>query len=233
MKRIRKTNPPQELLEWIQVQQKDKLECNYQVLQGKPAHIALKEKLLKEQGYLCAYTGIKISVDTSHMEHLKPRKTCTEIEEVDYRNVVACFPKDENDTPCSFGAKPKGDWWNEEEFVSPCQENCERRFSFSWQGTVSPTLDNDDPVKITIEKLGLNKDPDLSEENNQTGEYHVHDRRRDAIKAFFGFSKNPKIASLTKREAEILLRTIYKTDANGHLKQFCFVLKHLLERYIK
>lgn len=232
MRRIRKTNPPQELLEWILIQQKTNLECNYQVLQGKPAHIVLKAKLLEEQGYLCAYTGIRISVDTSHVEHLKPRKECTEIEEVDYRNVVACFPKDENDNSCSFGAKLKDDWWNEKEFVSPCQEDCERRFSFNWKGTVFPTLDNDDPVRITIEKLGLNKNHNSSH-NAQTGEYHVHDRRHNAIKAFFGFSKNPKIAPLTKREAEILLRTIYTTDVNGHLKEFCFVLKPLLERYIK
>jgi len=264
MKKISKTNPPTKYLQWIKAQEKlsesqneleekDKLLFKYEDGIEREVFDTLKQKLIEEQGYLCAYTGIKILPDiknedgrisktgTFHIEHLKPRTICNKeqqeqgniiSESLDYRNMVACYPKDENNTSCSFGAKRKDSWWNEKEFISPCQEDCERRFSYSWSGTVSSALDDDDQVTITIEKLGLNKNHNSSH-NNQTGEYHVHDRRHDAIKAFFGFSKSRRIAPLTKKEAKILLRTIYTTDANGHLKEFCFVLKPLLERYIK
>ena len=183
--------------------------------------------------------GQILKIGTFHVEHLKPRTICNKeqqdqgniiSESLDYRNMVACYPKDENNTSCSFGAKFKDDWWNEEEFISPCQEDCERRFVFSWSGNVSPALDNDYAATQTIKKLRLNKDPDTSQ-NNHTGEYHVHDRRSDAIKAFFGFGENFK--PLTKKDAEKLLRTIHNTDTNGHLREFCFVFKQLLERHIK
>ncbi|MGK7872308.1 MAG: hypothetical protein AB4426_03010 [Xenococcaceae cyanobacterium] len=101
MKRIRKTHPPQDLSDWIKLQQDNELECTYEVLQGNPAHVALKTKLLKEQGYLCAYTGLRITSESSHIEHLKPRNKCIGLQAVDYRNMVACFPKDGGDT--SYG----------------------------------------------------------------------------------------------------------------------------------
>ena len=256
MKKINKTHPPLEYLQWLKIQketgEKGNLYFNYDEGIESEAFNALKQKLIEEQGYLCAYTGIRISSDikvdgivlgkgTFHVEHLKPRTICKKeqkeqgniiSEDLDYRNMVACYPKDENDASCSFGAKSKDDWWDEEEFISPCQEDCERRFSFSWSGIVSPTLDEDYAAKKTIEKLGLNK-PTNSKQNKPAGEYHVHDRRRDVIEAFFRFGQNSKRKPLTKKEAENLLRTIDNTDGNGHLKEFCFVIKQLLVRHIK
>jgi uncharacterized protein (TIGR02646 family) len=257
MRKIRKTHAPVAYSQWIKEQkelgEKDNLRFNYDSGIGAEAFEALKKKLITEQGYLCAYTGMRILADTKniigqvikkgtfHIEHLKPRTICKKeqkvqgtiiSEDLDYRNMVACYPKEEEQNSYSFGAKLKDDWWNEEEFVSPCQEDCEKRFSFNWKGTVSPTLEDDHAARKTIEILGLNKASN-SNRNNQTGEYHVHERRHDAIKAVFGFSKNPKIPPLTKKEAEILLRAIDNTDRDGHLKEFCFVIKQLLERHIK
>ena len=259
MKKISKTYPPTEYLQWLKSQEqlgeKDKLYFNYDMGIERDPFDALKKKLIEEQGYLCAYTGMEISPDiknidgqitkigTFHIEHLKPRTLCKEeqkdkktiiSEDLDYRNMVACYPKDESDTSCSFGAKLKDDWWNEEEFVSPCQDDCERRFTFSWKGNVSPTLDTDYAAKKTIEILGLNKSSkSSSQQNNQTGEYLIHDQRRDVIEAYFRIGTNSKTKMLTKKEAESLLRGIYKKDVNGHLQEFCFVLKQLLERHIK
>jgi uncharacterized protein (TIGR02646 family) len=259
MKKISKTYPPTEYLQWLKCQEqlgiKDKLQFNYDTGIDREPFDALKKKLIEEQGYLCAYTGMKILPDiknidgqiteigTFHIEHLKPRTLCKQeqkdkkkvlSEDLDYQNIVACYPKDENDTPCSFGAKLKDDWWDEKEFISPCQDDCERRFSFSWNGNVSSTIDEDHAAKKTIEILGLNKvSKSKSHENNQTGEYHIHDRRRDVIQAYFRIGKNLKTKMLTKKQAEFLLRNIYEKDANGHLQEFCFVLKQLLERHIK
>jgi uncharacterized protein (TIGR02646 family) len=230
MKRISKTNAPPALLDWIQ--QNKNLNCTYDDLLGTPAHIALKAQLLKEQGYLCAYTGLRISADTSHVEHLKPQTKCVDLEDVEYRNVVACFPKDGGDKSQGFGAPFKGGWWNEAEFVSPCQEDCERRFSFNWSGIVAPTLTDDQAALKTIEIIGLNKDPQDNPET-QPGRYHLQDRRRDAIKGLFRFGKNSRTKSLTQAEAKRILRAIVQPNQSGQLTEFCFVFEQLLPRYIK
>jgi uncharacterized protein (TIGR02646 family) len=232
MKRIRKTHAPQALSDWIK-ENKD-LNCKYDDLVGNPAHVALKAQLLKEQGYLCAYTGKRICVDTSHIEHLKPQNKCIDLEDVDYRNVVACFPKDGGNTSLGYGATFKGGWWDESEFVSPCQEGCERRFSFGWTGKVAPTLTDDSAAIKTIQILGLNKPETESDttQNAPQAESHIQDIRRAAIRGFFGFGKNSK--ELTKAQAEQILRTISSPDpSTHHLQEFCFVLEQLLHRHIK
>lgn len=227
MKRIRKTHPPKEFSEWLK--ENEGLDCTYDALQGKDAHAVLKRHLLREQGYLCAYTGVRISEESSHIEHLKPQSECKKVEnseqfpyleDVEYRNMVACFPKDGGDISYGYGAPIKGGWWNEDEFVSPCQEDCEHRFSYAWNGKVSSAHNDDNAASQTIEIVGLNAQK-------------LKDKRCSAIKSFFGFSSNPKIKELSQRDAQVLLRTIGNSDSIGKLKEFCFVFEKLLPKYIK
>ncbi len=226
MKRIRKTHPPREFLEWLK--ENEGLDCSYAALQGKEAHKVLKNHLLREQGFLCAYTGVSISQEESHIEHIKPQKVCKKIpnpgksylEDVEYRNIVACFPKDGADKSHGYGAPIKENWWNEELFISPCQEDCERRFIYKWGGKVSPAQENDTAANTTIDILGLNAKS-------------LQDRRKGAIKGFFGFSTKLKTKMLSKPEAKALLAIIGKPDSTGKLPEFCFVFEQLLPRYIK
>ena len=69
MRRIRKTHPPASLRQWINTN-KTLPNFNYDALPGAVKN-DLKERLLSEQGFLCAYTGLGIE-DNSHIEHLKP-----------------------------------------------------------------------------------------------------------------------------------------------------------------
>lgn len=228
MKRIRKTHPPREFLNWINTQIESGLELTYTALEGKPEHLALKKKLLKEQGYLCAYTGLSISLDASHIEHLKPQTVCKNVEnperyryldDIEYRNMVACFPKDGGDISYGYGAPVKGGWWNESEFVSPCQEDCEKRFSYKMASKVSPVDENDIAAKKTIEVIGLNARSLL-------------DKRKSKILGFFGIGKNSSNKPLSKLKAQEFLNTIGKPDSTGKLTEFCFVYEQLLPRYI-
>jgi uncharacterized protein (TIGR02646 family) len=220
MKRIRKTHPPKEFLEWIQKRRAADQRCNYKSLSGSP-HIKLKEHLLKEQGYICAYTGIRIKKESSHIEHLKPQTQCTDDETIDYYNVVACFPMDGGDTSYGFGAPlNKGDSWKEGEMVSPCDAICETKFSFSWKGKVFPA-DKDDEVAIkTISRLGLDSQG-------------LRDRRYAAIKVFFGFSSNPRVKKLDKQTARRRLEEIYRQDSSNQFVEYCFVIRQLLYKHIK
>lgn len=226
MKRIRKTHPPREFLEWLK--ENEGLDCSYAALQGKEAHTVLKNNLLREQGFLCAYTGVSISEEDSHIEHIKPQTVCRKVpnpgnsylEDVEYRNMVACFPQDGGDVSHGYGAPIKGGWWNEEQFISPCQEDCERRFIYKWGGKVSPAQENDTAANTTIDILGLNAKS-------------LEDRRYRAIVGFFGFSSKRKTKELSQRDAKALLTIIDKPDSTGKLSEFCFVFEQLLPKYIK
>ncbi|AFY81208.1 retron system putative HNH endonuclease [Oscillatoria acuminata] len=226
MKRIRKTHPPREFLEWLK--ENEGLDCSYAALQGKEAHIVLKNHLLREQGFICAYTGVSISEEESHIEHIKPQSVCrtvpnpgkTYLEDVEYRNMVACFPQDGGDVSHGYGAPIKGGWWNEEQFVSPCQEDCERRFIYGWRGKISPSQENDTAANTTIDILELNAKS-------------LKDRRYRAIVGFFGFSSKYKTKELGQREAKALLTIIGKPNSGGKLQEFCFVFEQLSPKYIK
>ena len=213
MRQIRKTHPPKALLDWFAVNRE--LNCSYGALLGHPAHIELKQYLIREQGFLCAYTGREILGESSHVEHLKPQSLCTGHEDVDYRNIVACFPGNGGDTSHGYGAPVKGDWWEEDLFVSPLAEDCERRFVFSWSGKISPNPKDHHGAQETIKVLKLDH------------ENLVHLRRK-AIHGFFGFDNTKP---LSKRDARRLLATMDRPNAEGKLTPFCFVLKPLLAKH--
>ncbi|MDM5057407.1 retron system putative HNH endonuclease [Aeromonas rivipollensis] len=217
MRRIVKTHPPIELTAWRE--ENRELNHSYKDMLGTEAHKKLKEKLLKEQGWLCAYTGKKIENDTSHVEHLKPQTTCDEWEDVDYKNVVACFPADGGDITHGYGAPKKGGWWEAGKFISPLVTDCERRFKFSWSGHVSPNPTDHPAAKMTIDVLRLD-------------EKALQQLRKSRIDGFFGFGTKSRTKPLSKADAKIVLANIDRVNEDGQLREFCFVLKQLLPKYI-
>lgn len=217
MKKIRKTNPPQALREWLVVNAD--LDHSYRTLLGSDACAELKTQLLQEQGYLCAYTGQRIADEISHIEHLKPQNQCVDGEDVDYRNVVTCFPSSGGDISHGYGAPKKGGWWWPDQFVSPLNDDCERRFSFAWSGHVSAQPEANEAARETINVIGLDVEK-------------LRQLRRSRIKGFFGLGTRSFAKPLLKSEAHKLLVTIEQKDGQGQFVEFCFVLKQLLPKYI-
>lgn len=224
MKKIVKTHAPQSLRDWCN--KNKELNHSYKELCGSQEHKELKEKLFTEQGQICAYTGRRIYLDDTdildnwHVEHIKPQNQCAEWEDVDYRNIVACFPVDGGDTSYGYGAPVKGGWWDESLFVSPLSGDCERRFRFTWSGQVYPNPETHKGAKKTIEILKLdNKD--------------LQNLRKARIDGFFGFGSRTQSRPLSIPDAKRTLEIIEKYDGNGRLSEFCFVLKQLLQKYIK
>lgn len=217
MRRIVKTHAPTELNAWCEANREHN--HTYMDMLGTEAHQKLKGKLLKEQGGLCAYTGRGIDNQTSHVEHLKPQTVCEEWEDVEYRNVVACFPADGGDKSHGYGAPIKGGWWNEENFVSPLSEDCERRFRFSWNGHIYPSPEDHQAAKETIDVLRLD-------------EKALQLLRKSRIDGFFGFGARTRVRPLSIADAKTALSNIECFDGNGRLNEFCFVLKQLLPKYI-
>ena len=228
MRKIVKTHAPKTLREWCSVNKN--LNHSYDDLRGSQAYKDLKEKLLDEQGKICAYTGRTISfpIDSDHLnvsgnwhvEHLKPQNQCDEWEDVEYRNVVACFPADGGDTSYGYGAPVKGGWWDETLFVSPLSDDCERRFRFSWSGHIYPNPEDHRGAKKTIEVLELDNK-------------FLRELRKARIYGFFGFGRHNRQGPISVAEAQTALEKIDQFDNNGYLREFCFVLKQLLPKYIE
>lgn len=218
MRRVTKTHPPQELTAWRDANRE--VNHTYHDLTGTEAHRALKFKLLQEQGWLCAYTGRSIDSDSSHIEHVKPQCECAEWEDVEYRNVVACFPADGGDVSHGYGAPIKASWWDEQRFVTPLSEECERRFRFVWSGHVHPSPDGHECAIVTIDALRLDAVP-------------LRQLRKARIDGFFGFGPRARTRPLSIDEARTVLANIEYRDNNGRLQEFCFVLKQLLPKYIE
>ena len=69
---------------------------------------ALLAALIIEQGALCAYTMRRIGADSAHVEHIKPESRCRADQpesDLDYGNMVACFPRDGMKRACRYGAR--------------------------------------------------------------------------------------------------------------------------------
>lgn len=216
MRKIIKTHPPAKFLQWLK--ENEELDRSYAALQGKDAHSALKKFLLREQGYLCAYTGRAIGDSDSHMEHIKPQTMCVDLEDVEYKNVLAGFPADGGDVSYGYGAPVKGGEWDEEKFISPCSDDCERRFKFSWKGKIREANSDDDSATYTIGLLKLDHD-------------NLADLRHKAINGFFGFGKN--LTPISAADAKSLLAKIDTPNSSGKFTAFCFAIKQLLPGYIK
>jgi uncharacterized protein (TIGR02646 family) len=215
MRKIRKTHPPPAYRDWLTDNRRTPA-CCYDALPGGLKR-TLRHHLLDEQGWLCAYTGLGIDEDTSHIEHLKPQSCCVDGEDVDYRNLVACFPLDGGDTSHGFGAPMKGHWWDPALFVSPLDDASERRFRFTWSGRIAPRPDDHPGARETIAHLGLDGDS----------------LAKLRFRAIRGFLIDARGALVEKSEARRLLAAIDRPDADGRLRPFCFVLKQLLERIVR
>lgn len=218
MRRISKTHPPKKLKDWRDAN-KDTNHA-YRDLLGTDTHRALKSKLLEEQGWLCAYTGRTISENLSHIEHLKPQSACAEWEDVEYRNVVACFPAGGGDISHGYGAPFKANWWDQHQFVSPLSLDCERRFRFAWSGHMHPNPSDNAAAKATIENIRLDADP-------------LRRLRKKTIDGFFGYGARTRNRPLSIEQAKVALERIDRAESDGRLREFCFVLKQLLPKYIE
>jgi uncharacterized protein (TIGR02646 family) len=223
MRTIDKRSEPGDHTEWRAANQGD---VNYGYdLMGAKLRETVKESLLKEQGWICAYTGRAINMDTSHIEHLLPQKSWKAQRglDVDYNNMVACWPEPGHKPEPEYGARFKANWpmpGEESLFVSPLSPGCEGRFSFNFRGEIKPRQ-GDTAAAETIKKLGLDK-------------ALLKALRHSEIVGVLGKNRSMKLKDAKARlkmleDAETDLRQ--GTDV--YLNPYCFALKQELKRHIR
>ena len=151
MRKINKGPPNAALTKWRTDNTATPQNLSYGL--GNFPHGQVLDALLKEQGYVCAYTLKRISTELAHVEHIKPQTLCNSEdgireasgqpllrEDVAWNNMVACFPEPNPVARPEYGAVKKDKWWHPVEFVSPLQANCEERFIFKADGKISPSV---------------------------------------------------------------------------------------------
>src|SRR5664280_2728308 len=109
MKCIHKTSAPNEYLTWCQIQKNLGTNYNFTSLPN-PEKGILHDTLLSEQGYICGYTMKLITKALSHIEHMKPQHVCLQEGlglDVDYFNMIACYPQKGMKSNCRYGAQAK------------------------------------------------------------------------------------------------------------------------------
>lgn len=181
---------------------------------------AVIKSLVKEQGGLCAYTGIKITAETCHIEHVLAQTHCKRRglhEDISYQNMVACVPKPNSTLP--YGAIPKKAWPDPDKpdeankFVSPFTSDCERKFVFKYSGKIFPAAD-DKAAEKTIEKLCLDNGV-------------LKKMRQSAILG----ELSPKGKDLPLPHVKHRLQQL-EAQTTGEQEEFSFVLKQVLRQHI-
>lgn len=223
MKHISKKEQPHELRLWVNGQPVNEdgahINCKYEDMPSEVKAV-VKQNLLEEQGYLCCYTGIRITDERSHIEHLKPQSCCENYEDIDYGNLLAAFPG-VHQPESLFGAHVKADWYDADLMVSPLTEACEKRFHFSLFGKIKPTNPADKAARETITRLGLDHDS-------------LTDMRKQAIQTALFKSNQPRSP---KTLARIIQGYCEPNTYSHEMRPFCFVIQQaasdLLERQKK
>jgi len=214
MKRITKSRPPAQLSSWLKKQ--NGKDCDYSRLQGDDRKAVL-EKLISDQGWICCYTGLRITADSSHIEHLYPQTLCRKDDglrslhgakrDVDYKNLLAAHPQPNKS--CDFGAVYRGSWWDEILFVHPLRADCESQFRYNLNGGIdSADGKKDGAAEVTINKLNLR-------------DGYLVAQRAAAIDEFLFDDNEP----LPPTQIERLASRIMEKDGTGKHRAFCFVLK--------
>jgi hypothetical protein len=179
---------------------------------------AVRRSLLAEQFHLCAYTMRQLKTvaqceaqgwDTRascHIEHLWPQCRKVAGEDIDYQNMVACYPPSQSKVACEFGAHAKADFDpGTGSFVSPLAANAKAHFRFDERGNIEGCTKDG---RSTVEVLKLNH-PSL-----------VNDRA-----AVIRGSLQPRGKKLTAQAARRLAQQVLQPNANLTLPAFCVAIE--------
>ena len=215
MRYIHKGEEPESFKSWKALA-KTTPNWGYSYLQN-PEKRELHEALLREQGHICCYCGMRITLTSSHIEHLKPQSTPDPDLSVEYTNLLAsCQREREPRKPIHCGVA-KDNWYEEDLMVSPVKPNCTDFFIYTDDGQI---LETNTPEKkaaatTTIAKLRLNIPKLIA-------------MRKEVIKNLLA-----DIDELTDEERLKLVQGFEEPDANGQYEEFCAAIAYILTQYFR
>lgn len=207
MKRIIKGTEPASFSQWKEQANADWTPV-YPDLQH-PEKRELHRSLLQEQNFFCCYCGQAITLESSHIEHFRPQEHYPELA-LEHANLHAsCLRETKPGNPLHCGHH-KANWFDEQGFIAPTEDNCEQRFRYLLTGDIQPAMPEDRAACAMIEVLAL----DIA---------YLNQRRKEAIGRFFD---NAFITQTTDQE---LMSIITALSTAPPEKQIAF--DHVLARY--
>ncbi len=215
MKYIKKGEEPQSFTTWKAIARTTP-NWGYSYLQN-PEKKELHDALIREQGYICCYCGMRITRESSHIEHLKPQSSTDPDLTLEYTNLLAsCQREREPKKPIHCGVA-KDDWHDEDLLVSPLQPNCADFFIYTDDGQILATdaSEKNAAATETIKRLCLNI-PKLKA------------MREEVIKNLLA---GIDVFTLTEEEKQKLLQGFEQPDANGQYEEFCAAIAYILYQY--
>ena len=215
MKYIKKGEEPESFKTWKALARTTP-NWGYSYLQN-PEKRELHEALIREQGYICCYCGMRIIRESSHIEHLKPQSLPDPDLSVDYTNLLAsCQREREPKKPIHCGVA-KDDWYDENLMVSPLNPNCKDFFIYTDDGQILATdaSEKNAAATKTIKQLRLDI-PKLKA------------MREEVIKNLL---VGLDVFTLTEEEKQKLLQGFEQPDANGQYEEFCGAIAYILNQY--
>ncbi len=217
MKHIVKGREPAELRNWRLANKSTPQNLRYVNI---PANALkeIREFLLKEQGYLCAYTMLRIGESRrGHIEHIIAQSRDEE-RQIQFSNMIYCYPG-ENEPRCAFGAHAKdGQDITSENFISPLNPTCESRFLYTKDGAVDAARANDDVALRTLAVLNLDS-PALQR------------ARRAAIRRLSIFNRSG--LRVPARQARKEVTNLLAKDGEGRFREFAVVLAQIMTTYAR
>jgi uncharacterized protein (TIGR02646 family) len=171
MKRVFKGTEPESLIQWMALAN-EHWQPTYDELRH-PQKADLHQALLQEQMFCCCYCGVEIDASNSHIEHFRPQEKYEPLA-LDYQNLHASclrtlqkFPV----VPLHCGHN-KANEFDEGEFISPLEADCEQRFRFLLTGQIQSDNSEDHHAHRMIDVLAL----DIA---------HLNNRREQALSGWF------------------------------------------------
>jgi uncharacterized protein (TIGR02646 family) len=212
MKHIKKKPEPASLIAFKQ-QDNDDWQAEWVTLTSSVKQ-DIHRSLLEEQGALCCYCEGRITVQSSHIEHLHPQSRPPVTLQLEYSNLFAsCQRELQRREPLHCGAL-KEDWYDAAVMVSPLDRGCEQRFKFTAAGEIYPRRPSDAASAETIRRLGLNIDK-------------LQALRRKAIEAMLEGLDDLSSAS----DVEDLIKAFNERDTSGEFTEFSTAITDVLKTF--
>lgn len=232
MRSIRKPKEPHALRHWKREMQKSPQNLSYANI---PRHVRdrIEADLLREQGYLCAYTMQRLTEGECHIEHVRPQNAAPELD-LDYGNMAACFPQDGGNTSPGYGAPIKAgtDVVLNENFISPHSRGCEQRFHYDRKGDITPAVD-DRAAEETIRILRLDHNT-LKELRERAIASHGVVLRKGSMRSARkrkGTVQVRGVKLISATQARRLAEKVLQPSSDGRLEPFCVAIAQAANAY--
>jgi uncharacterized protein (TIGR02646 family) len=229
MKYIQKGQEPAKFSDW-KAQANKNWQPTWDTLRGSEKS-DLHQALLQEQGYICCYCGMRINLNTSHIEHFKPRKHFPELA-LEYGNFLSSCPGEGQDNAEEALRNPnpnqpetsirgehyghqKASWYDPDLTISPQDPNCADYFRYTGLGEILPVADSlfNAAAQETIRQLRLDHP-------------RLEASRRSALQGILAV-----LDDLSDVELQKLADAYEKPDPEGKYVRFCGAVSYLLRHY--